>query len=75
MKQVEIFSRSDVIKLQGQINDFLKQRQKNNEEVLDIRFTSTESTEKEPMYAALIIYNKNEEELSSMAPEVKIENG
>ena len=58
MKQVEIFSRTDVAKLQYQINEFLKQLSEAGKECLDIKFSSTETDEQEPVYAALVIFEE-----------------
>ena len=59
MKQVEIFSRNDVVKLQTQINEFLSLLDKSNNEVIDVKFSSSESEEKEPVFSALILYSKS----------------
>lgn len=57
MKQVEIFSRSDAVKLQTQINDFLKEVEQDGGEVIDIKFAASETGEREAVFCALVIYN------------------
>ncbi len=57
-KQVEIFSRGDVVKLQSQINEFLVQLEDREMEVFDIKFTSSETDDGEPVYACMIIYTQ-----------------
>ena len=57
--KVEIFTALDVAKCQAQVNQFLEKCQKENKEVVDVKFSVTATNEGGVVhYSALAIYKE-----------------